>query len=123
MEGAAAGSTAERIGYELSHRAGRWLERRGLTADSVHDLVLAASEACANAVEHPVDSSQAAFEIEATQGANEVTIVVRDFGRWRAGEITEGRGGGLRLIKLLMTDVDVVRSMQGTEVVMRLRLD
>ena len=107
----------------VRHSLGRWLEQRGVAADRVHDLMLAASEACANAVEHPVGARAAAFEFEANHSADEVTIVVRDFGRWRAEEVNEARGRGLRLIKLLMTDVDVVRSGRGTEIVMRRLLD
>ena len=107
----------------VRHSLGRWLEQRGVAPDRVHDLMLAASEACANAVEHPVGARDAAFEFQANHSADEVTIVVRDFGRWRAEEVNEARGRGLRLIKLLMTDVVVVRSGQGTEIVMRRRLD
>ena len=107
----------------VRHSLGRWLEQRGVAADRVHDLMLAASEACANAVEHPVGARDAAFEFQANHSADEVTIVVRDFGRWRAEEVNEARGRGLRLIKLLMTDVDVVRSGRGTEIVMRRLLD
>jgi anti-sigma regulatory factor (Ser/Thr protein kinase) len=105
------------------HSLGCWLEQRGVAADRVHDLVLAASEACANAVEHPVASRDAAFELEANHSADEVTIVVRDFGRWRAEEINQARGRGLQLIKSLTTEVDVVRGTRGTEIVMRCRLD
>jgi hypothetical protein len=50
-----------------------------------------------------------------------VTLVVRDFGRWRAEELSEARG--LQMIESLMTDLDVVRSGRGMEIVMRRRLD
>jgi hypothetical protein len=75
-------------------------------------------------VEHRVASSDPAFEVdEAKHSPGEVTLVVRDFGRWRAEEFSEARGRGLQMIELLMTDLDVVRSGRGTEIVMRRRLD
>jgi anti-sigma regulatory factor (Ser/Thr protein kinase) len=101
----------------------RWLERRGVPQQDIHEISLACSEACANAVEHPVASGGGAFEIEARLGPEEVTIVVRDSGRWRAEEANEARGRGLQLIGRLMTAVDVVRSENGTAIVMRRRLD
>jgi anti-sigma regulatory factor (Ser/Thr protein kinase) len=106
----------------LRHSLGRWLEQRGVPAEHVRDLTLAASEASANAVEHPV-AGHGAFEVEATHRADEVVIVVRDSGGWRPESSSEARGRGLRMIRSLMSEVDVVRSEHGTEIVMRRRLD
>jgi anti-sigma regulatory factor (Ser/Thr protein kinase) len=106
----------------LRHRLGRWLEHRGVDDDRAHDLTLAASEACANAVEHPV-AGHGAFEVEGACSDDEVVIVVRDFGGWRSESSSEARGRGLEMIRSVMTEVEVVRSERGTEVVMRRRLD
>jgi anti-sigma regulatory factor (Ser/Thr protein kinase) len=106
----------------LRHNLGRWLELRGVTAEHAHDLILAASEACANAVEHPV-AGRGAFEVEALCGEREVTIVVRNDGFWRSQTESDFRGRGLRLIRTLMNDVDLVQGQYGSEIVMRRRLD
>jgi anti-sigma regulatory factor (Ser/Thr protein kinase) len=104
------------------HSFRRWLEQRGLADDDVRDLTLAASEACANAVEHPV-AARGAFEVEAVRRTDEIVVVVRDFGGWRPESLNEARGRGLQLIRSLMTDVDVAHREHGTEIVMRRRLD
>jgi anti-sigma regulatory factor (Ser/Thr protein kinase) len=105
------------------HSISRWLEQRGVAAEHVHVIVLAASEACANAVEHPVSSSHAAFDVEAAHRDDEVVVVVRDSGHWRPEATNDARGRGLRMIRSLMTEVEVVRGENGTEIVMRRRLD
>lgn len=106
----------------LRHSLGCWLEQRGVAAEHVRDLTLAASEASANAVEHPV-AGHGAFEVEAVYRPDEVVIVVRDYGGWKAESSSEARGRGLRMIRSLMSDVDLVRREHGTEIVMRRRLD
>lgn len=106
----------------LRYSLARWLELRGVAADQAHDLTLAASEACANAVEHPI-AARGAFEVEAVCRDDEVVIAVRDSGGFRPESVSEARGRGLQLIQSLMTDVEVVRSESGTEIVMRRRLD
>jgi anti-sigma regulatory factor (Ser/Thr protein kinase) len=106
----------------LRYSLARWLEPRGVGADHVRDLTLAASEACENAVEHPI-AARGAFEVEAVCRDDEVVIVVRDSGGWRPESASEARRRGLRLIRSLMTEVEVVRSDGGTEIVMRRRLD
>jgi anti-sigma regulatory factor (Ser/Thr protein kinase) len=106
----------------LRHCLGSWLEQAGVAAEHVRDLTLAASEASANAVEHPI-AGHGAFEVEAASSTDEVVVVVRDSGSWRAESSSEARGRGLRMIRSLMSDVAVVRSDHGTEIVMRRRLD
>ena len=102
----------------------QWLARRGVGRNDTVEIVLASSEACANAMEHPRDVERAAIEVDARTRPREVEIVVRDFGTWasepapRAGT----RGRGLAIIRALMDDVSVVAGPQGTSVTMRRRL-
>src|SRR5262245_4928645 len=42
-----------------------WLERQGASSEEAHDLTLACSEACANAVEHPARGVPRNFTVEA----------------------------------------------------------
>jgi anti-sigma regulatory factor (Ser/Thr protein kinase)/putative methionine-R-sulfoxide reductase with GAF domain len=99
----------------------RWLRERGAGGDDVNEITLAVGEACANAVEHAYSPGPAWFELEATESGGEVTIAVRDAGRWREAR-GENRGRGLRIIDAAMSDVDLTPTSDGTEIVMRRRL-
>jgi serine/threonine-protein kinase RsbW len=103
----------------------KWLERRGVGRDDTVEIVLASSEACANAMEHPRDVVRAAIEVDARARPREVEIVVRDFGSWTSPEAApeaDTRGRGLAMIRALMDDVKVVAGPHGTSVTMRRRL-
>jgi anti-sigma regulatory factor (Ser/Thr protein kinase) len=97
----------------------RWLEEGPSPPDEVRAIVLACSEACANAVEHPVRAARQAFEIELARTATEITVVVRDFGRWREAGAAGERGRGLELIRSLMDETELRGGDRGTELVMR----
>jgi anti-sigma regulatory factor (Ser/Thr protein kinase) len=99
----------------------RWLRERGAEGDDVNEITLAVGEACANAIEHAYSPAPARFELEASESAGEVTIAVRDTGRWREAR-GDHRGRGLRIIQAAMGDVDLTSTSSGTEVVMRRRL-
>jgi anti-sigma regulatory factor (Ser/Thr protein kinase) len=100
----------------------RWLEHRGIPRDEAAEITLAVSEACANAMEHPVDARRQAIEVSAHVCPPEIEIVVRDFGRWTSGRTTIERGRGLEMIRALMDEVTIDNGKPGTCVVMRRRL-
>jgi anti-sigma regulatory factor (Ser/Thr protein kinase) len=104
---------------------GGWLERRGVARGDAVDITLACSEACANAIEHPMTVERQAVEVRAAVQANEVEIVVRDFGSWAVETAAEAgtRGRGLEMIRALMDEVAVRRIAHGTQVTMRRRLE
>jgi anti-sigma regulatory factor (Ser/Thr protein kinase) len=108
----------------VRHELHRWLEREGVPPETAADVILACSEACANAMEHPRATERAAFEVGARIRRGEIEIAVRDFGSWDIDEDADGdeRGRGLEMIRSLMDDVSIVRREQGTEVTMRRRL-
>lgn len=102
------------------HDLGLWLRSHGVPAEEAAAIVLACSEACANAVEHAARPAQLAFEVEARCEQGDVRLAVRDFGEWTpavGNDITRGRG--LRMIRELMDAVDVEVAPTGTYVVMR----
>jgi serine/threonine-protein kinase RsbW len=103
----------------------QWLDGRGVGRDDTVEIVLASSEACANAMEHPRDAGRAAIEVDARARPREVEIVVRDFGSWNGGAAPAAgtRGRGLGMIRALMDDVSVVAGPQGTSITMRRRLE
>ena len=106
------------------HRLRRWLEGAGVDDDDATDIALACSEACANAVEHPLRAARQRFEVEATRTPGQVTLRVRDFGGWSPGR-ADGytRGRGLAIIRRVMDETEVVRTDGGTTLVMRRALD
>jgi serine phosphatase RsbU (regulator of sigma subunit)/anti-sigma regulatory factor (Ser/Thr protein kinase) len=99
----------------------RWLVERGAAEGDVAEVTIAVSEACANAIEHAYSPSPASFELDASGNNGEVTVAVRDTGRWRAPRGTN-RGRGLSIMVAAMDDVQIDRTETGTEVIMRRRL-
>jgi len=98
---------------------GLWLVRNGVERSLASDISVACSEACANAVEHPVSPARHLFEVWGDAGADTVAIGVRDYGDWamRPPDDRE-RGRGLTLIRALMDRVEVEREGAGTSVTM-----
>ena len=101
---------------------GRWLREADATTVEIEEISLAASEACANAIEHAYAPGPAALEVHATiTGDGDAVICVRDFGSWRAARGSH-RGRGMLLMKGLMDSVDVDAGDDGTTVRLARRL-
>jgi anti-sigma regulatory factor (Ser/Thr protein kinase) len=108
---------ASRGSLDLARDALRvWLDNSPLSEEEAHEVVLAAWEACANAIEHPQEARVPVFTIAARAGDGRVLIDVADTGRWRNGHSDPDRGLGLHLIRSVMTTVSVVHSSGGTRV-------
>jgi anti-sigma regulatory factor (Ser/Thr protein kinase) len=101
------------------HDLRRWLEQADLPAEVVQDLILACSEACANAVEHPEEASRQVVEIEGRRAEGHVEVRVRDYGRWRDNAPSDVHGRGLGIIRTLVEALDVEHHPEATEIVMR----
>jgi anti-sigma regulatory factor (Ser/Thr protein kinase)/putative methionine-R-sulfoxide reductase with GAF domain len=99
----------------------RWLISRGADEADVAEVTIAVSEACANAIEHAYSPAPAAFELDATGNNGEVTVAIRDKGRWRPPR-GSNRGRGLSIMVAAMDDVQIDRTDTGTQIVMRRRL-
>ena len=100
---------------------GRWLSGHGVPKSDAEDIILASSEACANSIEHAYGPGQGAVDIEAEVAGGEVTIVVRDAGRWRSSRNGD-RGRGLPLMEACMDTCTLTRGDAGTEVKMQRRV-
>ena len=101
---------------------GRWLDEAGATRAQAEDLALAASEACANAIEHAYGPAPGLLEVSASiSAAGEAVVAIRDFGNWRAPR-GENRGRGLMLMEGLTDSVEVVQRDEGTTVQLSRRL-
>jgi anti-sigma regulatory factor (Ser/Thr protein kinase) len=92
----------------------RWLDESGVDEVTKYDVVLAASEACANAIEHPVGRRDRFVEVEASFADGEIQLRIRDTGFWRNEAETPRRGRGLMLMRSVMDDVTITRSRAGT---------
>jgi serine/threonine-protein kinase RsbW len=101
------------------HRLQRWLRGHGVEPAEMSEVVLAFSEACANAVEHPYRPRRYAFDVEAVCTSDEIWLAVRDYGSWQAGAGDPTRGRGLSMIRRLMDDAEVEHDEDGTRIVMR----
>ena len=93
-----------------------WLANAPVSDEEAHEVVLAAWEACANAVEHPQDARKHAFTLSARADDGRILIDVTDSGSWRNGRGHPDRGLGLHLIRSVMTTVSVLRGEDGTRV-------
>ncbi len=93
----------------------RWLMSRGASDEQAYDVIVAAQEACANAVEHAYGPGRAEFEVDLRWDDGRVTITVTDRGQWRPPR-GENRGRGLPLMRTLMDEVDVRHTNEGTSV-------
>lgn len=107
---------------------GGYLAAMGVDGDDVRDVVLAMTEACSNVLRHACLADEECFHLSAELTSDEVVVVVEDEGVGvRPGFVAPPpdplavSGRGLRLIRQLMTSVDVetAPARRGTKVCMR----
>jgi anti-sigma regulatory factor (Ser/Thr protein kinase) len=96
-----------------------WLSRVGIRTNDSAEVIVAANEAAANAVEHAYGLEPSEFTVEGRYDAPLLTIVVRDHGCWRDRGPDVGRGRGLNLMRSLMDEVVVEPGREGTCVTMK----
>ncbi len=89
--------------------------------DVLEDLLLAASEAVNNAVEHAQRPSRPEVRMRVQVGAGLIRISVRDFGTWRDRRPAMDRGRGALLMNAY-GDVRLVSTAEGTTVTIERRL-
>ena len=73
-----------------------WLERGGIDGADAHDIVLAAWEACANAVEHPQEPTGRRSHWRPRATGDRISHPRERPGRWRPERERAERGLGLR---------------------------
>ncbi|MQA99183.1 MAG: SpoIIE family protein phosphatase [Actinobacteria bacterium] len=106
---------------DVRDRVRRWLESLGVHPHDIYDLILAVTEAAANAIEHPRDSETHDFQVDGVLHGDRLELNVRDHGRWRDPAPSD-RGRGLTLMRGLLDRVGVERLTHGTQVQMRKRV-
>jgi serine/threonine-protein kinase RsbW len=96
-----------------------WLASHAVDDESAQAVLLACSEAVANAIEHGYrDDPFGTVEVAATVSREVVEIRVADHGTWRPADPDVARGRGLRLIRQVMDQVEFDHG-GGTTVTMR----
>lgn len=99
----------------LRRRLAAWLEAAGVTGTASDDVVLATSEALANAVQHP--GARATVDVHARLAGADLVVVVRNRGRWEvSAEPTDERGRGLLIMRALASGLDIDTGPRGTAV-------
>lgn len=98
-----------------------WLAEAGVPPAVASDVLLAAGEALANAIEHAYLDVPGEIEVTLRAG-HEIDLVVRDEGVWREAGGDPDRGRGFMLMRALMGAVEIERRPTGTVVRMRRRL-
>ncbi|MEU6078386.1 SpoIIE family protein phosphatase [Micromonospora sp. NPDC047074] len=102
-----------------------WLDRCGMDPASAHNVLVAAGEACANAIEHGHrDAPGGQIRLRATATGEGLRLTVADSGRWKLPEAATSthRGRGLVLMHALMDSITVVPGATGTTVDMQARI-
>jgi serine/threonine-protein kinase RsbW len=96
-----------------------WLTTHGVDEETAQAVLLACSEAVANAIEHGYrDDPFGQVEVTATVSREAVEVRVTDHGTWRPDRTDGVRGRGLQLIRQVMDDVSFDHGA-GTTVTMR----
>ena len=80
-----------------------WLAQTGATKIDTAETLLAATEAFANAVEHPQQRTSHLVDVTGAITDHTVTISIRDYGAWKSEQTGKEEGGmGLLMMEELM---------------------
>ncbi|HTT53624.1 MAG TPA: ATP-binding protein [Streptosporangiaceae bacterium] len=112
-----------------------WLQRCGLSRRVAEEVLVAAGEACANAIEHGLrhapgrirltaDASVSRLRLTADASVSRLRLTVRDTGRWKPARPAAGhyRGHGITVMRAVMNRVDIRPGTAGTTVDMQLEI-
>jgi anti-sigma regulatory factor (Ser/Thr protein kinase) len=106
--------------FEMRRGLRGFLADTALSADEIQDLLLAASEAANNAVEHAQQPTEPFFDVCTEVDEGRVTIVIQDHGGWRQPTSPSNRGRGLAMMRALAITT-VTAAPHGTMVTIRSR--
>jgi anti-sigma regulatory factor (Ser/Thr protein kinase) len=101
-----------------------WLSRCDLSHRTMQDVLVAAGEACANAVEHGHRHAPGQqIRLHAAATVTQLRLTVTDTGRWKISQSAgTNRGHGIQLMRALMQQVTIKPGEAGTTVDMQLRI-
>lgn len=102
-----------------------WLTRAEVDPDQIYDLLVAAGEAVANAIEHGHrHSPEGEISLLATALVDQVQLTITDTGSWKPPqpELDPHRGRGITLMRALTHDVTIQPGGAGTTVHLSARI-
>jgi serine phosphatase RsbU (regulator of sigma subunit)/anti-sigma regulatory factor (Ser/Thr protein kinase)/transcriptional regulator with GAF, ATPase, and Fis domain len=102
-----------------------WLTKSRVDSNQAYDVLIAAGEAVANAIEHGHrHSPEGIVSLRATALADQVQLTITDTGSWKPPEAPTDsrRGRGITLMRALMHDVDIQPHTAGTTVHLSARI-
>ncbi|MFE1250837.1 SpoIIE family protein phosphatase [Streptomyces sp. NPDC058741] len=103
-----------------------WLDQCALPRHIVQNVLVAAGEACANAIEHGHrDSPGGTIRLSGRAHTHDLCVTVADTGRWKDPRPEQNlhRGRGVKLMRALMRQVTITPGPDGTVVEMQTRTD
>ena len=102
-----------------------WLTRAGVDSDQIQNVLIAAGEAIANAIEHGHRQGPGGtVTLRASAFVDRVHLTVVDTGAWKVPQpdVDHTRGRGVMLMRALMHDVTIHPDAAGTTVHMYSRI-
>ncbi|MEU8632479.1 SpoIIE family protein phosphatase [Amycolatopsis sp. NPDC048633] len=102
-----------------------WLSQCQLDTLQAQNVLVAAGEACANAVEHGHrDSPGEIVRLRAEAFADRLHLSVADTGRWKTADASSGRhrGHGIAFMRAMTQNVTITTTADGTTVDMQIRI-
>ncbi|MFD6798000.1 SpoIIE family protein phosphatase [Streptomyces cyaneofuscatus] len=102
-----------------------WLDQCDLPPGTAQNVLVAAGEACANAIEHGHrDAPGDTVYFRAEASVDNLRLTIADSGRWKVPqpERNAHRGRGMGLMRALMQQVTVIQGPAGTTVDMHTRI-
>ncbi|MBW4718704.1 SpoIIE family protein phosphatase [Saccharothrix sp. SC076] len=102
-----------------------WLHRCGLAGEPAQNVLVAAGEACTNAIEHGYhDTPGRNVRLRVEAFVDSLRVTVTDNGRWRPPrpEDRPYRGRGIAIMRALMHQVTITPGPSGTTVDMHTRI-
>ncbi|WP_225638810.1 SpoIIE family protein phosphatase [Streptomyces solaniscabiei] len=102
-----------------------WLDQCELPPHTVQNVLVAAGEACANAIEHGHrDAPGDTVRLRAEALVDDLRLTVADTGRWKTPQpdLNTHRGRGVALMRALMQQVTITSGAAGTTVDMHTRI-
>jgi len=94
-----------------------WLTQAGVEPDQIQDVLIAAGEAVANAIEHGYrDRPEGSVSLRATAVVDALQVTVIDGGSWKTPRVdpASNRGRGITLMRGLMEDFTIHSNDAGT---------
>jgi anti-sigma regulatory factor (Ser/Thr protein kinase) len=97
----------------------RWLGELEVQPQIAEDVVLAAWELCANAIEHPAQPLSRNVAVDAEASPSGIRLTVHDAGIWTGTKpMQANRGLGLRIVSGLVDRLAIERGFGGTQVIL-----